>query len=125
MSEQASRTFTNKSLTLVVKDTGDTLCVEWSGKSTAREPGRFVGPILQATVVQAGQKGRPVVFDFRAIEYMNSSTITPVIRVLDEAKRSNVHVEVLYSAKQKWQELSFSALQIFTGEGSPISIRGA
>ena len=118
----ASRTFTNKALTIRVDDLGDRYEVHWSGKSTARNPSQFIAPILTATMQAAEKNSRMVVLDFTRVEYMNSSTVTPVIRVLDEAKRKGLEVEVVYAADLKWQELSFSALRVFCDEGSSISI---
>ena len=63
--------------------------------------------------------------DFQALEYMNSSTITPVIRVLNEAKKGQGRLLVLYKKAAKWQELSFSALTIFETDDKRIEIRGA
>ena len=51
--------------------------------------------------------------DFRTLEYLNSSTITPVIRVLEMAKRGTVSLSIIYDASLKWQALSFSALYLF------------
>lgn len=118
----ASRTFTNKALTIRVDDTGEHYEVHWSGKSTARKPSDFIAPILRATLKQAELENKLVVLDFTRVEYMNSSTVTPVIRVLEEARRKQLTVEVVYAADLKWQELSFSALRIFCDEGSSISI---
>ena len=118
----ASRTFTQKSLTLRVDDVGERYEVHWSGKSTARNPSQFIAPILKATMQAAEDNGRMVRLDFTQIEYMNSSTVTPVIRVLDAAKRKQIEVEVVYAADLRWQELSFSALRVFCDKGSSISI---
>ncbi len=56
---------------------------------------------------------------------MNSSTITPVIRLLHEAKRGGARVTILYKQTLRWQELSFSALTIFQTDDERIQIRGA
>ena len=63
--------------------------------------------------------------DFRKLEYMNSSTITPIIKVLDRAKRGKNHITVIYDKTLKWQELSFSAMEIFQTKDKRIEIKGA
>jgi len=67
---------------------------------------------------------QPLVLDFRKIEYMNSSTITPVIRTLEQARRASRSIRVLYQKTVKWQELSFSALQVFETPDRRIQICG-
>ena len=61
---------------------------------------------------------------FAFLEYMNSSTITPVIKVLERAKRGTMNVTVLFDASRKWQDLSFSALKIFETEDKRVVIKG-
>lgn len=120
----SSETFADRNLSLTVEDDGHVIRVEWRGKSTAREPGSFIAPILTNALKQSRRTGRPMVMDFLKIEYMNSSTITPIIRILDEAKRKGNTVTVLYKSSLKWQELSFSALEIFQTDDGRIEIRG-
>jgi len=55
---------------------------------------------------------------------MNSSTITPIIKILERAKRGSTHVTVLYDKSLKWQDLIFSALTIFTTKDKRVEIRG-
>jgi len=120
----AAETFTNQTLSLTVTDEGNAIRIEWLGKSTAREPGAFIGPILVQALRRSSAEHKHLLMDFQRIEYMNSSTITPIIRILDEAKRGGNQVSVLYQKALKWQELSFTALEIFeTGDGR-ITVRG-
>jgi hypothetical protein len=120
----SKETFSDRNLTLEVADDGQAIRVEWLGKSTARNPASFLAPVLQKALAQAAAAGRPLVLDFTRVAYMNSSTITPIIRLLDEAKRGGHAVTVLYRADLKWQALSFSALEIFETEDQRIAIRG-
>lgn len=120
----SSETFADRNLSLKVEDDGHVIRVDWRGKSTARDPGRFIAPILSKALDHSRKSGRPLVMDFTHIEYMNSSTITPIIRILDEAKRKGLTVTILYKRDLKWQELSFSALEIFQTEDGRIEIRG-
>lgn len=119
-----TKSYSDNNLTLNVEDDGHVIRVDWRGRSTARNPAIFLAPILRDALRQAGSSGQALVLDFTRIEYMHSSTITPIIRVLDEARRGAETVTVLYRAGLKWQELSFSALEIFQTEDHRIEIRG-
>ncbi len=98
--------------------------VVWSGRSTARDPSAFLAPILTRALRDAMANARPLQLDFRKLEYMNSSSITPVIRILHEARRNTGRVTILFMAATRWQELSFSALAIFQTPDLHIEIRG-
>lgn len=119
-----SRVYSNRELNIEVRHDQATVEVLWSGRSTAREPGAFVGPILTDALRKSTELGGKLVLDFRELQYMNSSTITPVIRVLHEAKKGTSRVAVLYHRATKWQELSFSALTIFETDDKRIEVCG-
>jgi hypothetical protein len=99
--------------------------VLWKGRSTARDPAEFIVPILTKALDRATALRCPLNLDFRAIEYFNSSTITPVVRLIEEAKRRGAALVIHYDKKLRWQELSFSALQVFHTGDSRIRIVGA
>lgn len=119
-----TQTHSNKALTLEVTDTPDTIHVTWLGKSLSRKPSTFITPVLTDCLSVATAKDKAVVVDFRKLEYMNSSSITPVIKILERAKRGTVPVTIIYDRSQRWQDLSFSALEIFQTRDNRIEIRG-
>jgi hypothetical protein len=65
-----------------------------------------------------------IILDFQKLDYMNSSTITPIIKILERAKRGKTQVTVLYKKILKWQDLSFSALEIFQTKDKRVEIKG-
>jgi len=120
-----SETFTSHALSLTVSEEPQTLLVTWRGRSTAREPAEFLIPILTKALERSAELKRPLTLDFRNIEYFNSSTITPVVRVIEEAKRRGNSMVIIYDKKLRWQELSFSALQVFHTGDQRIKVVGS
>jgi hypothetical protein len=114
----------SETLSIEVEDAGDGVKVVWHGSSTARDPGRFILPILTRALERSSSSDKPVVLDFRSVEYLNSSTITPVIRILEQARRGSARVLLLYRKDLRWQELNFTALEVFRTEDRRIEIRG-
>lgn len=113
-----SKTYTSGALTLEVTDGADAIRVRWRGKSTARDPGTFLLPLLSDVLQASTDQRKALVMDFQDAEYFNSSTISPLIRILETARRGSNPVTVLYDKQRKWQELSFTALEVFhTGDG--------
>ena len=120
MTEKASE----KSLTLELSDDGGEVVVRWLGRSTARDPRVFVGPVLQKAFELALQQKKTLVLDFRELEYFNSSTITPVARLLQQVKAQGGRAVVRFRHDLNWQRLSFSALHVLQGDGQQIVLDG-
>ncbi len=116
--------FENGLLKLEVMENSDSISVGWKGKSTERNPGSFLTPILLKILKNSSDTNKHIVLDFRNLQYMNSSTITPIIKILERAKRSNKRLMVLYDKSLKWQELNFSAIEIFQTKDQRIQIKG-
>ena len=116
--------FVDGSLHLEWHEDAANVTVLWTGRSVAREPGLFILPIMTRAMECAQRHEKRVVLDFRQLEYLNSSTITPVIRTLEQAKRGSNQVTVLYTSALKWQALAFSALYLFGTADGRIQIQG-
>ena len=119
-----SEIYTQQMLTIEVVEDKNTIDAIWRGKSIDREPGKFITPILMRMVKTSNYSQKRVTLDFRELEYMNSSSITPVIKILERAKRGSTRITVLYNKSLKWQDLIFSALTIFKTKDKRIEIRG-
>jgi hypothetical protein len=111
-------------LTLEVEDRPGEVRVIWRGKSADREPGRFLVPVLGQVLERARAASARLVHDFSNLEYMNSSTFTPVVKTIDEARRAGVPIVLEYSLARKWQALSFSALRTFETSDGRVSVLG-
>lgn len=120
-----TNSYASDSLRLEVSEDAAAITMGWFGKSTMRKPGDFLTPILTDVLKRGTGSGRRVVMDFRTLQYMNSSTITPVIRALEQTRRGTGQLSIIYRRGLKWQELSFTALRIFETADGRIEIRGA
>ena len=119
-----SKQFTNNSLTIQVVEHEDSIEVKWEGKSVDREPSVFISPILIKVLEMASDLNKRIIMDFQSMSYMNSSTITPIIKILDRAKKGMTKITIFYQKSLKWQELNFSALKIFKTKDNRLEIKG-
>ena len=110
---EISRSHTSNQLTLEVTEESEHITVAWIGKSADREPGDFILPILLDTLQLCEKKGKSMIMEMKDLEYMNSSSITPVSRILDKSASGSVEITIRYDGSRKWQELNFSAMKIF------------
>jgi hypothetical protein len=116
--------FTKNLLTIEILKAGGSIKVKWSGKSIDRVPAKFITPILIDIHKDGSGQSKPIILDFQDLEYMNSSTITPIIKILERAKKGKTKITVLYDKSLKWQDLSFSALEIFQTKDKRAQIKG-
>ena len=124
MSEREKETFVGNLLKIELEEKKDAINIAWSGKSVDREPGKFITPILVNAIRRSSGLNKKIILDFRKLDYMNSSSITPVIKILERAKRGRTQIRVVYKKSLKWQDLSFSALEIFKTRDGRVEIKG-
>ncbi len=118
------QTYTNNLLTIQVEEQDDQIEVKWTGKSIDREPAKFISPILIQVLKAASALNKRIIMDFQQLQYMNSSTITPLIKILDRAKKGTNKITIFYHKATKWQELNFTALEIFQTDDNRLEIKG-
>lgn len=110
----------HKDLILRIMETEEQIMVSWEGRSTERDPSLFLMPIFNDLL----GKQKKVVLNFKNLEFMNSSTITPLLKVMDRLKTSTGQIQIIYNKNLKWQDLSFTALEIFRTSDRRIDIVG-
>jgi len=124
MTAREKETFVGNLLKIELEEKKDAINISWSGKSVDREPGKFITPILVNAIRRSSGLNKKIILDFRKLDYMNSSSITPVIKILERAKRGRTQIRVVYRKSLKWQDLSFSALEIFKTKDGRVEIKG-
>ena len=121
---EAVKRWTQGDLSLELAEGPRELRLTWRGKSADREPSRFLVPVLTAALERAREAALPLVLDFRELDYMNSSTFTPVVKALDASRRLSVPIVLEYALARRWQALSFSALRTFETLDGRIKVHG-
>lgn len=116
--------FTDQKLAIELDDGEKSVDLIWSGRSTAREPNNFIAPIVEQALELAAASSRELILDFRNLEFFNSSTMSPMVRLLQQARSRNARVRLIYAADLHWQALSFAALEVFHSDADGIIIEG-
>ena len=98
-------------LTIESLEQNNQLVLRWLGRSETKDPSRTLQPLMEA-VISALQSAQSVEFDFRALEYMNSSTVRPILKLLQTASTRAANVHVRYDAGKTWQRMSFLAIGV-------------
>jgi hypothetical protein len=94
-------------------DHDDRLVLEWRGRSTDRSPALTLSPYLRGLYDAAVARKLSVEMHFENLEHFNSSTITALIQLIQEARARQVKLAIFYSGALRWQTLRFEALRVF------------
>ena len=91
----------------------DVIELTWLGRSNDRYPGKVLMPYFQGVLAEAVERGVPLELHFHKLEHFNSSTITMIIQLIQEARSRGVRLVMSYDQALKWQKMSFDALRVF------------
>jgi hypothetical protein len=87
--------------------------LKWTGKSNSRHPGEVLTPYFRDALAAAGARKVPIELRFEQLEHFNSSTITAIIQLIQDARARSIKLILVYDQALKWQKLSFDALRVF------------
>jgi hypothetical protein len=104
-------------------DASSPLGLRWSGKSNDRHPGKILGPYFTRMLDRAAGQRVPVELHFETLDYLNSSTITAIIQVIQDARAKAVKLVIVFDPSRRWQKLSFDALRVFVRDDGLMELR--
>jgi hypothetical protein len=116
----ANESFQLEDLTISVLHEGDTATLRWSGMSEIQAPELSVGPFLQSFV--RGLQEQKVIVDFRALEYVNSATLQPILQLIRELNERQIQTTILFDPAMESQRITFRCIKTITKPLSYIHI---
>lgn len=99
-----------------------TIVLDWRGRSTDRQPARAIIPYVTPCLERALHLNVPVRMQFADLDHMNSSTITAIIQIIQEARARGTRLILVYSADKRWQKLGFEALRVFVKDDGLLEL---
>ena len=102
---------------------GAALELVWSGKSNDRQPGKILSPYFTKALQHASAQSVPLELHFETLDYLNSSTITAIIQVIQDARARGVKLVIVFDPNRRWQKLSFDALRVFVRDDGLVELR--
>lgn len=107
---------------LKVIEESENVRLNFFGKSKARTPAEFLDPILDETSKMALINGKGLILDFYDLEFMNSSTVAPVIKLWAQLKSEGIPLTIEFNKDILWQKANFSAFEIFKKESTLFNL---
>jgi hypothetical protein len=95
----------------------------WRGKSNDRTSSKTLGPYFATVLSSAAARGAPLELHFEHVDHFNSSTITSVIQLIQDARSAGVKLVLVYDKALRWQKLSFDALRVFERDDGKLELR--
>lgn len=100
----------NGQLTISIEENDLAIILKWHGKSTSLYPSDFLDPVFEEVLA----KNKKIIMDFSRLIFITSSTLTPIIKLLDKIKNGSGEIELQYKENIDWQFLTFSAFAVFS-----------
>jgi anti-anti-sigma regulatory factor len=119
----ALKTFNHEELIIDVMELEGVITVVWRGVSDSRNPGEQLQPYLTQLTDQL--RGRKVTIDFRRFEFMNSSTVAPIIHFVKQLHENNIPATILYDPSIFWQRVNFLCMKTIAQTLNNIQVVGA
>ncbi len=113
--------FEKGSLTISLIKSGNTMIMDWNGQSDDRDPSALLDPYFDRIIDDL--KGIDLTIKFEKLEYMNSSTVQPIVLLLKKLNTHEIKTFITYDTTSKWQTASFKALKAFSSMLPSISIQ--
>lgn len=98
-------------LLIKIEEDGELVRVIWSGVSDDMAPGKVINPYLSSLLESIGK--RKVSIELYPLEFMNSSTVPPIIQFIKLCSNKNLDILILYSESKEWQRFSFKSFETF------------
>lgn len=108
----------------VRREGGEELRLIWSGAIHSADPGDYLDPYLDLLIDSAKAENLRIICDFSRLEYMNSSSIPPLIHLLRECGEREIHAEFFYDSTRRVQTAAFRALDVIARKSSFTSVKG-
>jgi anti-sigma regulatory factor (Ser/Thr protein kinase) len=105
---------------VVVKD--NDVNIVWKGRSEDRQPSALLNPYFTGLLDEL--VGKEVNVDFTLLEYMNSSTVVPIINLIKNLEGKSIKSSIIYDKNQKWQAASFKALEVMANMMNKVKVSG-
>jgi hypothetical protein len=99
------------------------LCVFWRGKSNERHSGKALWPYFATLLELARQRRTQIELHLGAVEFVNSSTLSTIVRLIRESRNASVKLVLVYDGGRSWQCMTFDPLGVFVEDDGLFELR--
>jgi hypothetical protein len=100
--------FEQGELVIAFERSVDQATMSWRGVSDSRNPDEFLEPVFRHVLSKA--QGCELEIDFTGLDFMNSSTVSPIISLLKKLDAAKISTSVIFSDID-WQQTHMRCLR--------------
>ena len=112
-------------LRLQITESPEVLSIAWLGKADQRQPRTVLAPWFDELSAHAKQQNQRLEFRFEKLEHFNSATILALVRFVQDLRRHQIRLLVVYDDKLQWQKMTFDALRPFERPDGTFELQAA
>ncbi|MCP4137798.1 MAG: DUF1987 domain-containing protein [bacterium] len=109
-------------LEILLAEEGAKNILTWTGKSDDRDPSALLNPYFDGLMDKL--KGKALDIEFAKLEYMNSSSVPPIIQLIKKLNTNAIKTVISYDKESKWQSASFKALETIVRAMENVEVVG-
>lgn len=110
-------------LNITVED-GKKVIVCWFGRCDLAKPSEVITPFFVKVIDDYITNDKILEIDFKKLEYMNSSTVLPILELIRALHKKDITCDIIYDNNSIWQKHSFSALKNTVSNLTNINVIG-
>ncbi|MCB1172055.1 MAG: hypothetical protein KDK39_00745 [Leptospiraceae bacterium] len=111
-------------LTIETRESDSQLMLVWEGEIHMQNPREHLEPYLASVLDYIQSHGLTLECDFRAINYMNSASIPPIVQFLRSLATQKIQSTFFYDSNRKVHAASFRALDVIASKSEYTKIQG-
>ncbi len=98
---EKEKTYRDARLKIILQKTAEGLTLHFYGRNILCNPADFPMPLPSRYLDLAASQKVRLILDFRHLSYIDSSTFTPLIKILQKARLGNDEVNAIFSGDEK------------------------
>ena len=110
-------------LSIEVGGTAEGLELIWRGASNSRNPGEALRAYFTVAVAEASVRRAKLDLHFEHLIQFNSSTVSVLLHLVDEAAAAGVAMTYFYDGAQRWQAHNFESIALLKRDVKNFSVR--
>ena len=95
--------------------------MSWFGEIIIPNPGAILNKYFDEIMEEF--QGHELIVDFSKFDYMNTSTVVPIIRLINELDKREIKTLIEFDRNKNWQLISFKALMELSKTMKCITIK--
>jgi hypothetical protein len=110
-------------LSIEVGGTPDGLELIWRGSSNARNPGEALRAYFKVALAEASTRRAKLDLHFEHLIQFNSSTVSVLLHLVDEAAAQGVSMTYFYDGGLRWQAHNFESIALLKRDVKGFSVK--